>query len=61
MQPTLAIVEDLDQWLDGVVMAERSIQASSMKTLQQRSAKPTDEKRHVLHRPNVFNNTMTHH
>jgi hypothetical protein len=60
MQPTLATVEDLDQWLDGVAMAERSIQASSIETPQQRSAKPTDEKRRVLHRPNVFNNTVTH-
>ena len=29
MQPTLATVEDLDQWLDGVAMAEQSIRAGS--------------------------------
>ena len=30
MQPQLATVEDLDQWLDGVAMAENSIRAGSM-------------------------------
>ena len=61
MQPTLASVEDLDQWLDGVAMAEKSIQASFVESSHQRPAKPTEDKRRVLHRPNVFNNTVTHH
>ena len=57
MQPTLASVEDLDQWIDGVTMAEQSIRASSVETTQQRSGRPTDEKRRQLYKPNVFNTT----
>lgn len=57
MQPTLASIEDLDQWLDGVAMAEQSIRASSMETHHQRQMKPTDEKRRAPHKPNVFSTT----
>jgi len=56
MQPTLASIEDLDQWLDGVAMAEKSIRASSMDSSHQRPAKLTEEKRRT-HKPNVFNIT----
>jgi hypothetical protein len=58
MQPTLASIEDLDQWLDGVAMAEKSIQASSVESSYQRPVKPTEEKRRT-HKPNVFNITST--
>ncbi len=58
MQPTLASIEDLDQWLDGVAMAEKSIRAISVESSHQRPVTPTEEKRGT-HKPNVFNSTST--
>ncbi|XP_057374666.1 uncharacterized protein LOC130695542 [Daphnia carinata] len=57
MQPTLASIEDLDQWLDGVSMAEQSIRASSIETPHRQHIKPSEEKRRTPHKPNVFTTT----
>lgn len=55
MQPTLATVEDLDQWFAGVAMAEKSIRAGSSETPQPRHEKQIEEKRHSHHSVNTFN------
>ncbi|XP_057371748.1 uncharacterized protein LOC130692631 [Daphnia carinata] len=53
----LTSIEDLDQWLDGVAMAEQSIRASSIETPHRQHIKPSEEKRRTPHKPNVFNTT----
>jgi hypothetical protein len=58
IQPTLASIENLDQWLDGVAMAEKYIQASSMESSHQRPVKSTEQKRGT-HKPKVFNTNST--
>ena len=59
MQPTLATVKDLDQWLDGVAMAEKSILAGSSETPHQKQGKQVDDKRHLSHKVNAFNTSAT--
>ena len=53
MQPTLSTVEDLDQWLDGVAMAEQSIRAGQTDVERHRPGKQTENRGHR----NVFNIT----
>jgi len=56
MQPTLSTVEDLDQWLDGVTMAEQSIRAGLLEIphLKHNNQKESD-KRRSNSGPNVYN------
>jgi hypothetical protein len=58
MQPTLATVEDLDQWLDGVAMAEQSIRAGSSEAPHQKQGKQVDEKRRSAHKVNAFSTSI---
>lgn len=61
MQPTLSTVEDLDQWLDGVTMAEQSIRAGLLEIphLKHNNQKESD-KRRSNSGPNVYNITTGH-
>jgi hypothetical protein len=58
MQPTLATVEDLDQWLDGVAMSEQSIRAGSTEAPHQKQGKQVDDERRFAHKANAFNTTI---
>jgi hypothetical protein len=57
MQPRLTTVEDLDEWLDGVAMAEQSIRAESHDHSQSNPKKNSKEKRQGSKSINVFATT----
>ncbi|KZR98670.1 Uncharacterized protein APZ42_005806, partial [Daphnia magna] len=58
IKPHLSTVEDLDQWLDGVAMAEHSIRAVSTEVHQPKiQSKPNDSRHRSPTSHNIFNTT----